>query len=269
MDNFICRFCGNTIYEKFTMFNEWIKPTFTNHDILLPGNVICNNCLFWFNERDKNLAKIADKEKPQRMRTYSHVIKNEEWTPYLKNQKEELLEQIIKFPFPEMCAIADSGQKHIVFRAVRNLPNQKNGYVQFEEQSIYVDVDEFINLYDNCNTLYQKFNHEEIKTGRYNNLRKIIDFGIETWQKLEKDVKKYRGGKLFFLAMFFVKRENKENGISETNSELGSNAVNNMAIPEHRLQEKICSKNMEHIRGKHKSSSNDEQFEKVCQLTFF
>ena len=203
-----CKICGQS--DEGTLFKNWVKPTFTNFDMLQEGSIICNNCLFWFNEQDKELAKKVGKDKPQRMRTYSHVIKSGIWTPYLKNQKQELFSQIITFPFPELCAIADSGQKHIVFRAARNKQGQKNGFIQFEEQKVFINVDEFLNLYNIVNKLYQVFNLNEIKTGCYLNFKKVKEFGFDDLYKSENKIKKYRSSSLFELTLFFAKKEEGE-----------------------------------------------------------
>jgi hypothetical protein len=38
-----------------------------------------------------------------------------------------MLELLTTFPFPELAAIAESGQKHIIFRAPRNPAGQASG----------------------------------------------------------------------------------------------------------------------------------------------
>ena len=229
----ICRICGNK--GVGINFNEWVKPTFTNLDQLYQGEIICNACLFWFNEKDENLAEIIGKDKPQRIRTYSHIIKNEKWTPYLKNQNQELFKQIVDFPFPELCVVADSGQKHLVFRAKRNMPGQINGFVQFEETSFFLEVQKFVEIYKFINELYQSFNREEIRTGQYPNMKKIIDFGFVKWKVLENEIKKHRNSNLFELALFFTKKEDDVNGLSSTNATTFKTVDDNMGIIECRL----------------------------------
>lgn len=121
----ICRFCGKP--GKGEDFQKWVKPTFTNHDKLLPGEIVCNDCLFWFEESSQELADRTDKDKPQRMRNYSHFIVGGEWHPLSKGDKAGMIELLTSVPFPELAAIAESGQKHIVFRATRNVPGSAAG----------------------------------------------------------------------------------------------------------------------------------------------
>lgn len=120
-----CRFCGGN--GEGIQFQDWVKPTFTDRDKLLPGEIVCNACLFWFEEASQELANITGKDKPQRMRNYSHFVVNGEWIPLSKGDKARMVELLTSEPFPELAAIADSGQKHIVFRARRNPQGSKAG----------------------------------------------------------------------------------------------------------------------------------------------
>lgn len=266
-----CRLCG-TKSEDGVEFDRWVKPTFTNFDKLYQGEIICNSCLFWFNEQDADLAKKVGKEKPQRMRTYSHFIKNGVWTPYLKDKKFEMFEQLTVFPFPELAVISDFGQKHLVFRAKRNKCGGQNGWVQFEEMSFYLIVDEFLKTYQLVNELYQYFNKEEISIGIYNNYNQLELLGIEKFVQLEIVMKGLRRSNLFQLCLFFVKKDEKIqrelNGKREArkNSKISNS---NLAVNKYRLQKEVCVNDMETVRRKYKGVVDDKQSEEVYQFTLF
>ncbi len=116
-----CRFCGEEV-EGGVAFDQWVKPTFTDFDKLLPGDAVCPGCLFWFDEASTVLQTHFGKDVPQRIRNYSHFIVNGDWLPLSKADKSAMTALLLNPPFPELAAIASSGQKHIVFRAVRNPP---------------------------------------------------------------------------------------------------------------------------------------------------
>lgn len=52
-----CRICGKNGIGQ--LFDDWVKPTFTDWDKLQPGEIICNDCLFWFDESSEVLTKRA------------------------------------------------------------------------------------------------------------------------------------------------------------------------------------------------------------------
>jgi hypothetical protein len=65
----VCRICGQE--KPGIPFEQWVKPTFTNYDQLFPGSVICDECLFWFEQRSAELQRRMGKDKPQRMQKSS------------------------------------------------------------------------------------------------------------------------------------------------------------------------------------------------------
>ncbi len=205
----ICRICAADDVNGID-FHKWVRPTFTDHDKLVDGNIICDKCLFWFDESSTDLASRLGKESPQRMRNYSHFVVNGEWIPLGKGDKERMKELLLGAPFPELAAIAESEQKHIVFRATWNPRGADAGWVQFEEQSLFVKPDELRKLLDIIELLYREFTKKEIETGVYKSHR-IRKFGIEEWYALESQLRVVRSSSLFFLALFLSqKREEND-----------------------------------------------------------
>lgn len=198
-----CRFCGRE--GEGVPFEEWVKPTFTDWDKLVPGGIVCNDCLFWFQEKSEGLARRMGKEKPQKMRTYSHFIVNGEWTPLSKAQKEEMFRLLTSTPFPELAVVSRSGQKHLVFRAPRNAAGSRSGWVQFEEQTIFVRPEDLREMVCHLSRMVEVFSKGEIESGKYAQNR-IRRYGLGEFLRDEGVVKAWRGRPLFSLALFLVQK---------------------------------------------------------------
>ena len=257
----ICRFCGS---EKSGIdFNVWVKPTFTDHDLLLPGDSVCNDCLFWFEEASADLQSRTGKDKPQRMRNYSHFVVNGEWVPLSKGDKARMLEMLTSLPFPEMAAIADSGQKHIVFRAVRNAPGSRAGWVQFEEQRVWIEPDSLCKLVKAIEGGLIVFSKAEIESGQYIPHR-IMQFGIAQWQALEAELKPSRGSLFFQVAVFLSQRKEIEDAGNG-----GGSAGNSLAGDRRGVQKSGPPDDMGTIREHGQGRSVHEQSRKIHQLSMF
>ena len=215
-----CRLCGS--HEPGVPFAEWVKDTFTDFDRLLPGDTVCNDCLFWLDEKSTELMRRAGKDKLQKMRNYSHFVKGGQWTPYSKGDKAGMRRMLLEPPFPELAAIADSGQKHIVFKARRNEIGQSAGWIGFEEMPIWVEpdqLDERLTLLDEMLGIFSK---GEIAGASYYPHR-IMQYGLERWQVAEARVSHWRGSGLFALALFLAQgvkdeRTSEESGADDRDS---------------------------------------------------
>lgn len=257
----ICRFCGQQ--KSGDDFLEWVKPTFTDHDKLYPGDIICNNCLFWMDEASQELANKMNKDKPQRMRNYSHFIIDGEWVPLSKGNKRKMAELLLNPPFPELATIAESGQKHIVFRATRNNQGGKSGWVQFEEQSFWVEPDQLKELLNTVQSLMTEFSKSEIETAQYKPYR-IINFGIEQWHALEQKLKPLRSSLLFNLALFLAQKSEKTGG-RKSSGFTGNSLEGNRR----RVQGSVSSDDMGAIREHGEGQRVHEQSGEVHQLSLF
>jgi len=195
-----CRVCG--IEGNGAIFEQWVRPTFTDFDKLQSGSIICSACQFCFAEQSKLLAAEVGKEKPQRMRNYSHFVVDKEWLPLSKARKRDMI-YILLYRKPEVAIIAQSGQKHIIFRAVP-------GIVQFEEQQI-PDLRGMGPLFAAIETLYSVFSKSEIESGDYSH-HHILNFGLSFWHELESTVAPVRQTALFALALFLAQREGGKRG---------------------------------------------------------
>ncbi len=260
--NGICRFCG--VENEGISFDRWVKPTFTDWDKLLPGNLVCRDCLFFFDEQNVELAQNVGKEKPQRMRNYSHFIINGNWEPLSKGNKGRMRDILLVPPFPELAVIADSGQKHLVFRALRNAPGLLAGWVQFEEARLWIEPSELAHYLNVIDTLYTVFSKEEIETGKYSAFR-LQQFGLDQFLPLENEVKLWRGSLLFSFALFLAQRSNDGRDAASG----GNPVANDLAGNTERLQEQISPDNLGAIRERDRERGIYEQSGQVRQLPLF
>ena len=180
-------------------------------DKLAAGEIICSACRFCFDDLNPALAAKIGKPK-QRMRNYSHFVLNGEWTPLSKGRKPHMLALLAQSP--EVAVVADSGQKHIIFRARR-------GWWQFEEQVISPDLLTLHIIHGLAEELYLGgISKAEIETARYNPWR-ALQFGPERWMDIEARLKPHRGSALFSLALFLTTKpdDKKEDDDERTDRE--------------------------------------------------
>ena len=259
----VCRICGKM--GEGEAFSSWVKDTFTNYDLLHPGEIICGGCLFWFDQRSTELQTRIGKEKPQKMQNYSHFIKAGLWTPVSKGNKALIRELLVTPPFPELAAIADSGQKHLAFRARRNPAGQTAGWVQFEEAPIYVEPDKLLALLTVVEALYTLFSKGEIATGQYYPAR-ILRFGVDRWYGLEQCIKPVRSTGLFQLALYLAQRSDDDRDTAGN----GSNpAKDHLAGDTGRLQEPLPHDDMGSVRERNPGGELHQQPGEIHQLDLF
>jgi hypothetical protein len=260
-----CRFCG--LDKKGIQFSYWVKETFTNYDKLKPGDIICDDCLFWFDESSMVLAQKVGKDNPQRMRNYSQFIVGGEWTPLSKSDKPKMVELLLGNPFPELAAIADSGQKHIVFRATRNLKGSKSGWVQFEENQLWIEPVELKTLIETIEAGLLIFSKSEIETGRYFPNR-IMQFGFEKWQEMEAILKQKRGSLLLKLVIFLSQKKETETNDTIT-PDGGKLALDSLARHRRRIQKPLSPDDLGAIREHGTGQCVHQQPGEVHQLSLF
>jgi len=231
----VCRSCGaETVGCDFA---GWVRPTFTDHDKLLPGTVICQACQFCFTDQNKLLGWKLGKSIPQRARNYSHFVINGAWLPMTKADKRRMLSALTS-EAPEVAVIADSGQKHIIFRA-------RPGWWQFEEQALSPDPFNLGRLTRAIECLLGAgFSKAECESGQYAAFR-IIKCGMDTWRYLEDAIGQDRGSALFSLALFLAQKE----GVNES-GDSGEPVVANLARDAGGVQDAVRPKHLAAVRGR-------------------
>jgi len=258
-----CRICGKK--GEGIQFYTWVKDTFTNYDLLKIGEIICKNCEFWFDQKSTELQRLLGKDKPQKMQNYSHFIIGNEWRPVSKGDKHLMAQFLLSSPFPTLAAIAVSGQKHIAFRARQNPPGQSAGWVQFEEQAVWVIKDDLSILLKMIEELYTTFNKDEIGSGNYYPAR-ILIFGMDRWYSLEQHIRPIRHSILFQLALFLAQRSNDD---GENASDGSDAAKNNLAGNTARLQKTLSNDNLDTVRERNTGRELHQQPGQVHQLNLY
>jgi len=196
----ICRITGKE--STGLKFDDWVRDTFTDYASLYPGTIISNESLFCFEESSELIAKKVNKDKPQRFRTYSHIVIDNDWYVLTKAQKKEIYELIINNE-PDVCVISDSGQRHLLFK-------HKIGTWQFEDQHIQRDKETLtkIKLLGD-ELLNNNFSKTEMISGNYIQHR-IMKYGIKKWKSVEDKLKEYRGSAIYDLAIWLSQKEGEK-----------------------------------------------------------
>lgn len=251
-----CRMCG--IAASGQPFYKWVRPTFTNYDELLDGDIICNACLFCTDEQSTLLAKMVGKDKPQRMRTYSHFVIDGKWRVLSKAHKSEMRDILLNQQ-PQVAIIATSGQKHIIFRA-------RVGWWQIEEHSTLPFPDHLRHLLTIVDELYQGgFNKTAIETGQYMSQKAIGDFGLMRWHELESLLKPERGSFALELAVFLTQKEQDDGTIRTSHNASKSTVARDTAG----LQAPVRPQHLEPVREQHQIGGIHEQDKPLRQLDLF
>lgn len=193
-----CRITGKT--GKGLNWNKYVKPTFTDHAYLFPGDIISNEALFCFDEVSEEVQRKTGKEKLQRFRTYSHIIYNGEWFCVTKADKKRIYEMICNGA--ELVCLTDTGQKHILFK-------HKIGMWQLDELFIYPDREYLQFLHSTMqNLLHAGFTQTSIINGDYNP-NFIAKNGFKIWRINEDKIKEHRGKPMFDFASWMLFSNNK------------------------------------------------------------
>lgn len=197
-----CRITGRK--GKGMLFENWVKDTFNDHDRLFPGNIISNEAMFCFDESSEIIQNKTGRDKPQRFRTYSHIVKDGVWYCMTKADKRLIFSLITEGA--EMVCLTDTGQKHVLFK-------HKDGMWQLDELHIRPDIELLKHLHFNmCELMAYQFSQAEIISGDYSSGR-IMKAGLKNWQHHESEIKKHRGSGIFDFTSFMLYTD--ENNIQE------------------------------------------------------
>lgn len=198
-----CRLCGAHDTTGFE-FAKWVKKTFTNWSDLHPGLIICDACEFCCREANEYLTAWVGAEKPQKMRNYSHIVDASGiWHPLTKSHKRQIYEFLVG-ENPQAVVIADSGQKHLCFRA-------RPGWWHFEGLNMEPNPVELIEITNAARALYELgFTKNEIMTGNYS-MRSLSRAGdYKALLEFERSLSGRRGSGYFTLALFLLTTNKKE-----------------------------------------------------------
>ncbi|PSJ71635.1 hypothetical protein C7N43_38280 [Sphingobacteriales bacterium UPWRP_1] len=193
----ICRITG-TQNTWGVSASEWLnnKEKFNDHNCLRPGNIISHEALFCFDEQSMLLAQKTGRDKPQRFRTYCHLIDRAgDWHVLTKADKKLMYEIIANSP--QLVCLTDTGQKHLLFK-------HRNGFWQLDENHITPNTEELVRLHGIMMQMLQLgFSQTEIQSGKYYPAR-VTKAGLYVWRELEEQIKNMRNYPIFDLAAWLM-----------------------------------------------------------------
>jgi hypothetical protein len=194
-----CRTCG--MDAQGVLFNSWVKDTFTDHASLHPGEIVCHACLMLFENRSVLYQRLLGREKPQKPWNWSHFVVDGQYVVLSKADKMQMRGILARSP--AVAVIAESGQKHLAFRA-------KVGMWQFEFRQIPAAPGLLAQILEVTDALYSAgATKTEIETGRYS-AASIQRVGLSEWRRRECSLREQRGTPLFELACFLTLKGSQE-----------------------------------------------------------
>ena len=257
-----CRICAERAVGAG--FDAWVRDTFTNYDLLHPGDIICAPCQFYFDQQQPELTQRTGKDKLQRMQNYSHFVVDGEWIPLSKADKTRMADLL---PRAQLAVIADSGQKHLIFRA-------RPGWWQFEEKSMQPDVARLQTILAGTTRLYRVFSKTEIETGRYGQ-RRMLDYGLTALLADEAALAPARGTPYFDLALFLTQK-GKDDDIGDGPERISAGVSCSaedvdpaLAGSQRGVQTEIRAQHLESVRGQSTGGGLRDDDQQVLQQSLF
>lgn len=115
-----CFYCGGVADESMPAA-EHVKPSFTARDTVCGGEWVCTGCVESQNEQADVVLANGTRRTGQRVRLYSWVLSQAGAVAATKANRDFLLDSLLSPPEPPWCiSLSDSGQKHLLYRAVVN-----------------------------------------------------------------------------------------------------------------------------------------------------
>lgn len=190
----VCRITGKQ--ATGIPFEKWVKKTFTDYAYLLPGNIISNAAAFCFDESSAELQNKTNRDKPQRFRTYSHVIdKDGSWHALTKANKQFIYNMVCDGA--SLVSLTDSGQKHLLFK-------HRPGMWQLDELFIIPDIKTLRFLHSQMTKLTDAgFSQTEVISGHFLSYR-IANAGLNFWKTIEDCIKSFRGKPIFAFSSWLL-----------------------------------------------------------------
>lgn len=236
-----CCLCG--VDGAGLAWSAWVKDTFTDHDRLYPGAIVCDACQFCVDDRNETLTQLAGREKPQRMRNYSHVVTTAgHWRAYMKNEKRALTAALLHATdSPIVAVISLAGQKHLATRA-------RLGWWQIEEQARYPQPRALAALLVPITDLYSLgATKAAIETGEYSSAW-LCTIDRRRWWHAEELIRRSRGSWLFQLAVWLAQKSEDIDDDRDARSGDGP-ALADLAGARSGLQEQIPRDDLAAVRG--------------------
>jgi hypothetical protein len=116
----ICFYCCGNCEEK-NPAKDIVKSSFTGLDTVTLSPWVCDGCIAAMQEKTEIELIDGEVRSGQKIRGYSWVIREGRKLAATKAHKSQLLSICLDFPEPPfVICLADSGQKHLLYRSVVN-----------------------------------------------------------------------------------------------------------------------------------------------------
>lgn len=202
-----CAFCGGLVFEP-TKVDEYLKSTFNDYAYLRQSSFVCKACRWFMEDKNHSLMMLLGRDKPQRPRNYSYIVKDNVVHILSKGNKKDI-SLLLMGTCPEVAIVAESGQKHLFMKARANERGNRSGYVLFEERLFRYDATEYQRVFKLVSEMYAaRYNKASILSGQY---VFYPDSDIGVYRTNEPELKEHRGSVLFDLCVYLAtKAEDKE-----------------------------------------------------------
>lgn len=258
----VCRLCGlDAIGEPWA---AWVKDTFTDHDKIQPGTIICHACLACVDDHSAVLQARTGRDKPQRMRNYSHLVtRSGRWIPAMKNQKRAIAAALLDRSDPPVVAVISlTGQKHLILRA-------RVGWWQIEESALAPQPDALARMLEPITALYTLgATKQAIETGQYSTawLRKV---DLQQWAACEQAIRPVRGSLLFQLAVWLTQKPEEDETHDPAARTRGGAAAADLDRHQSGLQGQVQDHDLAAVRGRRPQRGLHDDPESLSQPDLF
>ena len=208
-----CAMCGDKVSEAYKK-KSVLSSVWTDFEyIRYPSDYICTNCTLCIK------PCIKTEKRPNALRSYSYIV-SEKGLQILK--REALLQYIIEPPNPPFAfCVTYSNKKHTSFKAVVNASRERFT-VRTDVDSVEICRDEALDFLKLAQPWYTVipgkegnaqqptyFSKGDIMNG-CTNMKRIMDYGVDKYQKETQKIEKYRGTGFIKLTTFMLNKELKD-----------------------------------------------------------
>jgi len=187
-----CKLCGSSIADGVPE-KEVYGISFNNRDIFrYNSRYFCPACAHAFDRAYRSTSFFASQS---------------EYLPF----KNEAMWRALLYPpnTPFIACVTESYKKHNLIRASLNY-NPERYTIRFEEKSVIFDREKAVKMMRCAVKLYfNGFSRVEIQSGCHN-YKKIIEYGIEEYSRLEKQLVEWRGDDLLEVIILGLSTKKRE-----------------------------------------------------------